>query len=256
MRRRAHSLFRDSCRRLTPEKSPRLARPCGLSSPGHSEPWCVTQFGAPGTLKSPAPFSRPVSPGLRPPATQPAPWEQPLLRFAQHLGCVAPHRQEKRPRNKRLCPGHHHTHRDRCHAVAPGGTEGPAHGSACGQGRVWSRGPRVLPPPLVRYPGTPTWVMEPRYVMGLSEGTRVPGMPLVMLPPGTEPRDVPKRHETRGIKGFHNPFPGPGPKSHPAGLLVTGKSPLGVSPGAEGPPGPKWQGKQSGRRGSGPCGSG
>lgn len=46
--------------------------------------------------------------------------------------------------------------------------------------------------------------------MGLSEGTRVLGMPLVMLPPGTEPRDVPKRHETWGIKGVCNPFPGDG----------------------------------------------
>lgn len=27
--------------------------------------------------------------------------------------------------------------------------------------------------------------------MGLSEGTRVLGTPLLMLPPGTEPRDVP-----------------------------------------------------------------
>lgn len=42
--------------------------------------------------------------------------------------------------------------------------------------------------------------MEPRYVMGLSEGTRVLGIPLVMLPPGTEPRDVPKRHKTQGYR--------------------------------------------------------
>lgn len=174
----------------------------------------VWKFGAPGTLKSPAPFSRPVSPGLRPPATQPAPWEQPLLRFAQHLGRLAPHRQKRNDHGTSCCA------QDTITPTEAGATrwhrgEQRERPSACRQGRVWSRGPRVLPPPLVRRPGTPTWVMEPRYVMGLSGGTRVPGMPLLMLPPGTEPRDVPRRHETRGIKGVHKPFPGPGPKSHP-----------------------------------------
>lgn len=53
-------------------------------------------------------------------------------------------------------------------------------------------------PSFMPHPRTPTWVMEPRYVMALSEGTRVLGMPLVMLPPGTEPRAVPGRHKTRG----------------------------------------------------------
>ena len=78
------------------------------------------------------------------------------------------------------------------------------------------------PAPRSRGPRTLTWVMEPRYVMGLSEGTRVLGMPLVMLPPGTEPRDVPERHETQGVKGVCNSFPG---DSAPADL----QGPLRVS---------------------------
>lgn len=71
--------------------------------------------------------------------------------------------------------------------------------------------------------------MEPRYVMGLSGGTRVLGMPLVILPPGTEPRDVPKRQETQGIKGVCSPFPGPSPKSHPDRAPGDPQDPLGVS---------------------------
>lgn len=109
-----------------------------------------------------------------------------------------------------------------CHAVTSEGTDGLAHRSACSPGHIRSHCLPALPPPLRRRPRTPTWVMEPRYVMGLSEGTRVLGMPLVMLPPGTEPRDVPRRHETRGVKDVCNPFPG---DCGPADL----RDPLGVS---------------------------
>lgn len=53
--------------------------------------------------------------------------------------------------------------------------------------------------------------------MGLSAGTRAPGTPLLMLPPGTEPRVVPGRREARGAEGCQTQ---PGPYSHaplPAG---------------------------------------
>lgn len=55
-------------------------------------------------------------------------------------------------------------------------------------------------------------------MMGLSEGTRALGMPLVMLPPGTEPRDVPGRHETRaeGVSAAPPQAPVPEPP-RPAG---------------------------------------
>lgn len=74
---------------------------------------------------------------------------------------------------------------------------------------------RVPPWSRMLWPRTPTWVIEPRYVMGLSEETRVLGVPLVMLPPGTEPRDVPGRHETQGLRA--------GPRATPTVLLVTCK---------------------------------
>lgn len=109
---------------------------------------------------------------------------------------------------------------------------------------------RLRVPPWSRtlWPWTPTWVMEPRYVMGLSEGTRVLGVPLVMLPPGTEPRDVPGRHETQGLRA--------GPRATPAVLLVTCKlHPLHSWCLNAESPAPKGRDRHLGREAAKPSGS-
>lgn len=53
-----------------------------------------------------------------------------------------------------------------------------------------------------------TCVMEPRYVMGDSGGGLDVGVPLVMLPPEAEPREVPAGHKGSGLEAGFDPTSG------------------------------------------------
>lgn len=51
-------------------------------------------------------------------------------------------------------------------------------------------------------------MMEPRYVMGDSGGGLDVGVPLVMLPPEAEPREVPAGHKGSGLEAGFDPTSG------------------------------------------------